>query len=100
MLETKNELYRYQMRFWVDKSELILCVFSIIRLTPQGYWIDVYDVPKWVSNKSIKRFAYPTTKQALLAYTKRTERRIKILNRILDGCRLGLKIAKEIEDVR
>ena len=69
--------------------------------TPKGYWIGYgslgqhkYNWQKWVSKTSKKRFAYPTEKEALTNFIKRTEKRLKILKRQTWTCKISLNLAK------
>ena len=86
-----ENLYRYER----DKCEeyatnkIRLCTYHIIRETPQGYWILLYNKKKWVSNSSKKRFAYPTKDEAYNGFIKRTERCVRIL-------RAQLRIAEDM----
>jgi hypothetical protein len=81
--------------------QLELNEYVLLKETPKGYWIgygslDVgnYSWKKWVSKTTRKRFAYPTKKEALINYIKRTERRIGILENHLTACKIGLELAK------
>ena len=57
--------------------------YDILKETLKGYWIGHKEFPElsklWVSKTSKKKFAYPTKDEALINFTKRTEKRIKIL---------------------
>jgi len=70
--------------------------------TPKGYWIgydgfsSISSYQKWVSKTAKKRYAYPTKKEALYSFIKRTERRIKILSGQLDSSKYALQKAKNI----
>jgi len=83
--------------------KLELRKYDLIKETPKGYWIGFknnYGIKigtwqKWISKTSRKRFAYPTEKEALNNFILRTERRIKILDRQLISCKIGLEIAKK-----
>ena len=87
--------------------------YDLLKETPKGYWIgyeslnknlavsskiDRYTWKKWVSKTSRKRFAYPTEEEALENYTKRTEKRLKILEWQVLECRVGLDLAKTKKD--
>jgi len=99
------EFYRYEREVtnYTDKSvyEIILHTFFLIKETNKGYWIssvnpnikkensndleefdNTYpiDFKKWIPKQSMKRFAYPTQKEALFNFKKRTEKSIKILS--------------------
>jgi hypothetical protein len=78
--------------------------YETIKETPKGYWISYhpykdlsnwkYYWKKWVSKTSKKKFAYPTKEDALVNFIKRTERRIEILDRQLQTCKISLNLAK------
>ena len=78
--------------------------FHLIKETTKGYWIgylNTYGIrlgswQKWVSKTSKKRFAYPTKKEALVNYIKRTEKRLKILERQIDFCKISLDRANSL----
>jgi hypothetical protein len=78
--------------------------YDLVKETPKGYWIGSYinhrSEPfwkKWIPKESKKRFAYPTKKEALENYIKRTESRIKILESQKFECQIGLRRAKELK---
>jgi hypothetical protein len=102
MLEIKSDFYRYEAGYRLEAPELILKEYRLLRPTPKGNWINVEGYPKWVSSDTRKRFAYPTKKEALIAFIKRTERRVKIIKNTLILCQIGLQIAEETlqKDVR
>jgi len=72
---------------------LILDKFSIIKTTPQGYWIDISHVgyikgqislkaKKWVSNDpspDAKKFAFETEDRAIANFLARKDKQIRIL---------------------
>ena len=99
------EFYRYEREVtnYTSESvyEIILNTFFLIKETNKGYWIgsvnfnkqnenndylkefdNTYDVDfkKWIPKESVKRFAYPSKKEALFNFKKRTEKSIKILS--------------------
>jgi len=83
---------------------LELRTYQLLRETPKGYWIgygsfgfDGYNWKKWVSKTSKKRFAYPTTEEALTNFIKRTEKRINILDWQLQVCKISINLAKNIK---
>ena len=77
-------------------------MFNLLKETPKGYWIGyggvlgINGVKKWISKDSRKRYAYPTKKEALLNFTKRTQRRTEILESQLKTCLTALRLANEI----
>jgi hypothetical protein len=79
--------------------------YDLLKETSKGYWIGYgslgynrYNWKKWVSKTSKKRFAYPTEKEALINFIKRTEKRIEILDSQLIACRISLNLAKTKEN--
>jgi hypothetical protein len=95
MLEIKNGFYRYEASYRTEHPELFLRTYPLLRPTPKGYWISVEGVPRWVSSDTRKRFAYPTKREALIAFIKRTERRVKIIKGTLLLCSVTLQRAEE-----
>jgi hypothetical protein len=98
------KLYRYERGNYAcyDRASLSLKSFEVSYETPKGYWIHVPFHPsarrsgdKWVSSSSIRRYAYPTEEEALLAFKKRTERCISILEEQLNNAKM---YHKEIEN--
>lgn len=78
---------------------LTLIEYNLISETPKGYWIGSFGYKeKWIPKISRKRFAYPTKKEALHNFVKRTEKRIKILDFQLSSCIIGLSLAKSKKD--
>lgn len=88
----------------VSYSELNLIIYNLYKETPKGYWIGfgkkeigfLHSESIWVSKTSRKRFAYPTKKEALVNYIKRTEIRSNILKSQYDECECGIKEAKQL----
>ena len=86
--------------------KLELRTYDFFKETPKGYWIGYYNPfgvrlgnwQKWVSKTSKKRFAYPTEKEALINFIKRTERRVKFLDRQVWTCKISLNLAKTKEN--
>jgi hypothetical protein len=91
---------------WVFKNRRIrYSEYFVLSETPKGYWISLKyykdedrllkSEKKWVSKTSKKRFAYTTKKEALIAFIKRKEKQIKILESQLYEAKTYLKIAKK-----
>lgn len=82
---------------------IILRTFELVKETPKGYWIchgfldKLHGDKKWVSKTSRKRYAYPTKEQALINLRKRTERKIKILDRQLRFAKITLSKSFEVD---
>jgi hypothetical protein len=76
--------------------------YDLIGETPKGYWVGYtmgssFIPKKWVSKTSKKRFAYPTTEEALTNFIKRTEKRMNILDWQLQVCKISINLAKNIK---
>lgn len=94
------KFYRYVLedtsqslgKFKISGAKIKLTVWDLVRETPKGYWItDEYKIyNKWVPKQSTKRFAYPTPIEAIINFKKRTEKRLKIAQHIVDVCELAL----------
>lgn len=102
------KFYRYTIRIvagideetytgaW-SRTELDLSTYKLFRETPKGYWIGCeWDVKpfKWVSKTSRKRFAYPTTAEALTNFIARTKCSIEIYEARIEAARQALWIAE------
>lgn len=100
--------YRYNNYTW-EGERLLLEVFKSVKKTPAGHWIvPLYTsnsdfVPyignkkRWVSDTSIKRYAYPTRKEAFTSFKARKARQIKILTTQLNRAIIAFQM--EISDV-
>ena len=89
----------------IPNPKLELREYDLFKETPKGYWIGYgslgysrYNWKKWVSKTCKKRFAYPTTEEAIINFVKRTERRIGILDSQLTACKISLNLAKMKEN--
>jgi hypothetical protein len=97
----KNEqfLYRYESYKYIDYGiEIKLLKFKIIRKTPCGIWIRMYNSSeKFVllrysnGNKPRKQFAYETEKEALKGFIHRKVRQMSIF-------RARLRVAEDAHD--
>lgn len=83
---------------------ITLYSYNLHKETPKGYWIGyghsdngLQSHSKWVSKTAKKRYAYPSKKEAMTNYIKRTERRIEILKRQLDVSEIALRNTKRME---
>lgn len=74
---------------------LNLSQYNVIKETSHGYWIDWAPKKKWVSKSGKVRFAYPTRKEAMNHFIKRTEKRGKILKWQLRVCEIAVALAKQ-----
>jgi len=75
-----------------------LSEYEIYKETPKGYWLTLARINmryKWVSKDARKRFAYPTKKEAMVNFIKRTEKRLGILKWQKSVCEIALNMIKE-----
>lgn len=111
---SEMKFYRYEAREYasldvdgefvspiIPNPKLELSKYRLIKETPKGYWIGLESFhsdiwKKWVSKTSRKRFAYPSKEEALAAYIKRTEKRVKILKRQIRSCEITLGFAESL----
>jgi len=88
----------------IPNPKIELRIFNLFKETPKGYWVGYGSFEKgslrsqghWVSKSSIKRFAYPSKKEALENFIKRNEKRIRILEYNLWSCKIAINLAKNI----
>ncbi len=92
-------LYRYDERDYGEGCHpavrIQLYEYSVVRETPKGYWIRIpyYFGKKWVSNYTKKRFAYPSTEEAMLSFKARKRRQVAILEYKLSRASMALALA-------
>ena len=68
------------MQFYRYDWDLVLRVFNLVKETQCGYWIEIeLGKNKWVSKTSVKRFAYPTKREALNSFIARKKRQTELL---------------------
>lgn len=115
MQEKPTEFYRYEAVQYATISidgeyespnlpdpKIEVRRYNLLKETPKGYWIGFGDLGdgklhsygKWVSKTSVKRYAYPSKKEALNNFIKRNEKRIKILKRQVLFCKIALSKAE------
>jgi len=84
---------------WID-VEVTLSTFAVVAETPKGYWLTYWGHSKdvWVSKDSMKRWAYPTKKEAICGFLKRKRKYIRILKHQLQKTEMAIPIAEEILD--
>lgn len=84
----------------LPNPKIELQIFYLDKETPKGYWIllspNSKSWRKWISKESKKRFAYPTKKEAMINFIKRTEKRMEILKHQLSCCQIAIDNAKYI----
>lgn len=69
--------------------------YDVVKETPQGKWVNVWGIKKWVSNTSRKRYAHPTVEEAYKAFVYRKKKQMKLLNAELRACKEYLELAEE-----
>ena len=76
--------------------KLELRTYDLIKETEKGYWIGYkgFSFKKWIPKKSKKRYAYPTKEEALQNFIARTKRRVDILKRQIDCCKIAISLAE------
>lgn len=108
------KFYRYVDVQYEMGPRIELRTFYMVRETPKGYWIHnsptfkegggtiyfVGDRKRWISKTSRKRYAYPTKKEALLAFKARKRRQIDILEYRANRAKLALSAACEDPEER
>jgi hypothetical protein len=75
-------LFRFEDTMTADGVRVDRRKFKVIKETPCGYWILLYesfDDKKWVSKVAKKRFAYPVLDDAITSFKARKRRQIEIL---------------------
>lgn len=91
-------LYRYT-RYWYDeyRVKLYLETYEVVRETPKGYWFKIDGRHnRWTSNESLRRYAYPTKKQALTSFIARQCKSININQRNIRASKAALEEAANI----
>lgn len=104
-METPKYLYRYERGFisWMETIitciTVNLCKYSVISVTPKGFWIDYYGTAKFVlgPDNAKKRFAYLTKEEAWNNFIARTQSAIKFQKSALKVSEAYLK-CKQPED--
>jgi len=97
-------LYRYCDHLTLDGVQVGLETYYVVKRTLKGYWIghivgDFYhfgEKKRWVSDYSVKRFAYPTKEEAATSFIARKRRQIGILRHQLNGAEDALIKGMEI----
>lgn len=106
------QFYRYESNIHLSKDGTIrrvsvdLITYNLFKETPKGHWIgygslgtsDLRGSAFWVSKTSKRRRAYPTKKEAMTNFIKRTEQRVKILSNQIDYCKTALIIARKEDE--
>ncbi len=98
---TPTQLFRYEERLDTRGVHVDIRVFNVVKETPCGYWIDLYNglfeydkhSRKWVSKTAKRRFAYPTEHEALTNFKARKRRQIEILQSRIHYAKVALRMA-------
>lgn len=108
-METPQIFYRYEKAEWSDGHvELRLIKLNLHKETEKGYWIGygiildgkIKSTSRWIPKESKRRYAYPTKKEALTNFLKRTSRSIAIMSARLEESRRVYALAKvEMEEI-
>lgn len=99
--EETQYYYRYDGINFNRKSRLYLSSYKVVGKTPKGVYIETENYEKrLVINDWRKKYAYPTKEEAMVAFIRRKERQIAILESQLHFAKVYLKIATSdnIED--
>jgi hypothetical protein len=91
-----EHLYRFEDIVSTNGVQVIRRKFKVIKETPCGYWIQLYecfDDKKWVSKVARKRFAYPVLDDAITNFRARKRRQIEILEAQLSVAKAALRWA-------
>lgn len=75
---------------------LELRAYDLLKETEKGYWIGYkgFSFKKWIPKKSKRRYAYPTKEEALKNFITRTKRRVNILQRQIECCKISISLAE------
>ena len=98
-----KQLFRYQRAVQMEEEfepNLKLLTFDISRETPKGFWIDDrtnYELQvRWVPGYTVRRYAYPTKKEALNNFKERTKRCLFLQECAADNSRQYLNFIKDL----
>lgn len=62
------------------RIEVYVSKYPVMKHTPKGVWLDIYDQKKFVLRDARKRYACPTMEEALESFVARKKRQIRILS--------------------
>lgn len=77
-------LYRYYDIAYTDGPKICCEEFEVVKPTPRGYWFEhkefraLFPERKWTSSNAMRRYAYPTKKEAMINYIARKFAQIRI----------------------
>jgi hypothetical protein len=93
------KMYRLDYRLTGDGIRVGVDVFSVVKETPCGYWIETWDGGRWVARKGKKRFACPTMDEAIDSFRARKHRHLAILRGTIQNIQAALVIDPKYYDV-
>jgi hypothetical protein len=82
------------------RVELYVQKFPVVKTTSCGVWINVYEKKKFVNLKSFKKFAHETIEEAKIAFEKRKEKQIRILENQLKSVKIALTLSRSNEEFK
>lgn len=109
MSDQITKLYRYERGYEVDSDyihdgSIRLDIHNIMRYTEKGYWIrkghELLGKERWVSRTGKKRYAYPTTDEALVNFVTRTEMALRYNQDAVIRSKGFLKVSNEMLKAR
>lgn len=82
-----------------SRAAVSLIRYRVEKVTPKGRWIRTYGYvfgkgDRWVSNTSVKRYAYPTPDEAWQAFQHRKRRQLQIHQAALRHVQECLELAQ------
>ncbi len=92
--------YRYHESLWSEsKIILLLSKYELLKTTKAGVWLDDYGRKRFVLKSARKRFACPTTEEALASYHARKQRQARILRNQLAKAEAALTLQRDGDTV-
>lgn len=89
------EMYRYDVFKWTNKVELKLTIYSVVKETKCGVFIDMHNgTTKFINTNNIKQFANKTKEEAFHAFRCRKHKQIAILKHQLLVAQASLELNK------
>ena len=96
-----KELYRIT-EDWDENGQCCseyIYIYKVIKETKCGVWISLNryaDIKRFVNLSSVKKYAYPTLKEAREGYLHRKQAHVRILTSRLEQAEKALEMAKEL----
>lgn len=75
-------------------TEIRMREFQVTKYTPKGVWLNWYGDKKFVLRDARKRYACPTTKEAMESFLARKKRQLSILTAQASGVREAIALAE------